>query len=622
MLLLSCYSLPIKGFAYFALLNFMHATPQEQYRNELEKYNVLLRQLEQKRKSLGWLRLGVFVATILITYKVFTTYGAAGFLPVIIGLTSLLYLVSIDVVNNAKIRNTKTLIQINEEELRALNHQFGNRENGHHFFPKEHAYAADLDLFGSASIFQWLNRSYTEQGQTLLAQNLLHAQATEVVLLRQDALKELTPMLDWRQQAQAFAMQKKITLATENRIQHWAAEEEKHFRHRGWKIAVIAYSFVTLSSAVAAIAGYIPGTIFSGLFLVYLIISVILSRNTVKPYVQLAGIVKEIAALQNLLAWFEKPSFTTPHLQALQRSVKPELTSASLAIKKLKAILDRFDMRVSIVGVLFFNPFLLWDVRQMMALNSWRRENKIFLLLWFKAIAEVELLHSFSTLHFNEPQWCFPNLVTNDFTIDGTNIGHPLLPGAQRITNDFALKGKAKIDLITGSNMAGKSTFLRSLGVNIVLAQTGAPVCARSFTLSPVQLMSSMRIADNLAENTSTFYAELKKLRTVIEAVKTHEPLFILLDEILRGTNSFDRHKGSAALIQQLIKENAVAVIATHDVELAQLEERYPSSIENYHFDVEVEGEELYFDYKLKPGVCRSINASLLMKKIGIEMTG
>ncbi|GAA4748370.1 MutS family DNA mismatch repair protein [Flavisolibacter ginsenosidimutans] len=570
---------------------------------------------------LGWLRLGVFVATILITYKVFTTYGAAGFLPAIIGLASLLYLVSIDVVNNAKIRNTRMLIQINEEELRALNHQFGNREEGHHFLPKEHAYAADIDLFGPASIFQWLNRCYTEQGQTLLAQNLLHAQATELVLLRQDALKELTPMLDWRQQAQAFAMQKKITLATENRIQHWAAEEEKHFRHRGWKFVVIAYSFVTLSSAVAAMAGYIPGTIFSGLFLIYLITSVILSRNTVKPYVQLAGIVKEIAALQNFLSWFEKPSFTTPHLQTLQRSIKPELTSASLAIKKLKAILDRFDLRVSIVGVLFFNPFLLWDVRQMMALNRWRKENKTFLPLWFKAIAEVELLHSFSTLHFNEPQWCFPNLVTNDFTIDGTAIGHPLLPDAQRITNDFALKGKAKIDLITGSNMAGKSTFLRSLGVNVVLAQTGAPVCARSFTLSPVQLMSSMRIADNLAENTSTFYAELKKLRTVIEAVKTHEPLFILLDEILRGTNSFDRHKGSAALIQQLIKEDAVAVIATHDVELAQLEERYSSSVENYHFDVEVEGEELYFDYKLKPGVCRSINASLLMKKIGIEMT-
>jgi DNA mismatch repair ATPase MutS len=168
--------------------------------------------------------------------------------------------------------------------------------------------------------------------------------------------------------------------------------------------------------------------------------------------------------------------------------------------------------------------------------------------------------------------------------------------------------------------MAGKSTFLRSLGVNIVLAQMGAVACAKSFTLSPVHLMSSMRIADNLAENTSTFYAELKKLKTIIEAVNRHEPVFILLDEILRGTNSFDRHKGSEALIAQLIKQKAVAVIATHDVELAKLEEQYSQSIENYHFDVQVEGEELYFDYKLKHGVCTSLNASILMKKIGIEL--
>jgi DNA mismatch repair ATPase MutS len=182
------------------------------------------------------------------------------------------------------------------------------------------------------------------------------------------------------------------------------------------------------------------------------------------------------------------------------------------------------------------------------------------------------------------------------------------------------LQGVAKIGLITGSNMAGKSTFLRSVGVNIVLAQMGSPVCAGWFLLSPVQLVSSMRIADNLAENTSTFYAELKKLRTIIELVKAHQPVFILLDEILRGTNSYDRHKGSAALIKQLIKEEAVAVIATHDVELAGMQEAYPAPIDNYHFDVEVEGEELYFDYKLKGGVCKSLNASILMKKIGIEI--
>jgi DNA mismatch repair ATPase MutS len=278
-------------------------------------------------------------------------------------------------------------------------------------------------------------------------------------------------------------------------------------------------------------------------------------------------------------------------------------------------------MRNNIVGLLFFNSFLLWDVRQMIALNNWRRRNKALVEKWFGAIAEMEVLHSIGTAHFNCPEWCFPHFTPEHFTLQGEQIGHPLLPSGQRVNNSFDLQGLAKIGLITGSNMAGKSTFLRSLGVSIVLAQIGAPVCATRFTLSPVQLLSSMRIADNLAENTSTFYAELKKLRTIIEHVKRHENVFILLDEILRGTNSYDRHTGAAALLKQLIKEDAVAVIATHDVELAALEEAYPRSVKNYHFDVQVEGEELYFDYKLKQGVCQSLNASILMKKIGIELT-
>jgi DNA mismatch repair ATPase MutS len=169
--------------------------------------------------------------------------------------------------------------------------------------------------------------------------------------------------------------------------------------------------------------------------------------------------------------------------------------------------------------------------------------------------------------------------------------------------------------------MAGKSTFLRSLGVNTILAQMGAPVCASEFALSPVQLICSMRIADNLAENTSTFYAELKKLKTVIEAANLHQPVFILLDEILRGTNSLDRHIGSKALIRQLVKQEAIAVIATHDLELAKLKEELPDAIDNYHFDVQVaNGDELYFDYKLKEGICNSLNASILMRKIGIEL--
>ncbi|HEY1022216.1 MAG TPA: MutS family DNA mismatch repair protein, partial [Flavisolibacter sp.] len=426
--------------------------------------------------------------------------------------------------------------------------------------------------------------------------------------------------IPWRQQWQSHAMQTTITQATQQKMETWLQEEEEHFTAPAWKIMIPVYSFLTVGSAIAAILGYIPGSVFSMLFLLYLVISQLLSRKAILTYVHLGGIVKEASTLQALINWLENLSAKSGHVQAVQQQIKCQDSLAGHELKELGKILDRFDLRNNLVGLFVFNSFLLWDVRQMISLNAWRRRNKPVVKKWFAALAEMEVVHSLCTLHLNYPAWQFPIFRPQHFVLQADEVGHPLIPQEQRVNNSYSMEGVAKIGLITGSNMAGKSTFLRSLGVNIVLAQVGAPVCASTFVLSPVQLLSSMRIADNLAENTSTFYAELKKLRSIIERVKRHEKVFILLDEILRGTNSYDRHTGAAALLKQLIKEKAVAVIATHDVELAQLQTEYPASVENYHFDVEVEGEELYFDYKLKQGICKSLNASILMKKIGIDL--
>jgi DNA mismatch repair ATPase MutS len=305
----------------------------------------------------------------------------------------------------------------------------------------------------------------------------------------------------------------------------------------------------------------------------------------------------------------------------LQQSLRSdENKTASAEIKNLENILNRFEVRLNILAFIILNTFFLWDLWQIIALNTWRKTNKNFVANWFNAIAELEVTGSFSVLNFNNAGWCFPEIADEHFTLSGKQIGHPLIPKKQRVNNDFSINGTARIDLITGSNMAGKSTFLRSLGVNMILAYAGSAVCAESFIVSVVQLMSSMRIEDNLAENTSTFYAELKKLKSIIDAVNQQEKTFILLDEILRGTNSLDRHTGSKALIQQLIRQHAIGIIATHDIELSKLENDFSAAIKNYHFDVQVNGEELYFDYKLKHGICRSMNASVLMKQIGIEM--
>lgn len=594
--------------------------PKAIFNQQISRLSILLEQQTKKRRLLGWSRLMVFLATVFISYYSFHAVGFWGFLPMAAGLAILLVLVSVDVDNNQQISNTKTLIDINNDELQILDHQFNHRFSGSRFFTNTHAYANDLDIFGPASVFQWLNRTYTEQGQRLLASDLLHPLPPEEISSRQQAVKEIAPMIEWRQQLQSFAKQTPVTVEAEQRTINWLEEKAVHFVHPGWRLFVWFYTSISLGSVAALLTGFLPATAFSYLFFIFLISSLVLSRNTIKPYIALSKIVKEVSSLHRLIQNIEAPEFKSHLLQQLQQGIKPAQGTAAFQIKKLRIILDRFDLRLNIAGVLFFNSFLLWDVRQMMALNKWRKQNRQLAAKWFEAVAAMEVLNSLASVHISQPQWCFPEFSNEPGFVAATELGHPLIPAAARVHNNFFMQGRGKVAIITGSNMAGKSTFLRSLGVNMVLAQIGSPVCAARFALSPLQLISSMRIADNLAENTSTFYAELKKLKRILEAVGRQENLFILLDEILRGTNSLDRHTGSVALIRQLIKQQAVAVIATHDVALADMQQEYPSAIHNYHFDVQVSGEELFFDYKLKEGVCTSLNASLLMKKIGIEL--
>jgi hypothetical protein len=590
------------------------------YEKQIQKHAATLNRLTKRRNFLGWLRLFTFIATVIVSYRVFVTAGVTGLLPLIIGLGIFIYVILIDTENNEKINNTKSLIRINEEEIKILNNDYGHRKDGSDFAPAYHDYANDLDLFGKASIFQWANRCSSEQGNNLLTRNLLHPLAVRQIKERQEAVKEVTPMIEWRQQFQSFSEQTAITTATEQKTDNWLKEKEKHFTGSFWKVLVWIYSVITLSSAAAAIMGYIPSGVFLFLFAIYFIVSMTLSKNTVKPYLQLSRIVEEISTLEKLIRRIENENFSSVLLKQMKESLQSEGEKASVQIKQLKSILDKFDLRLNLAGPLFLNSFLLWDVRQIMALNEWRRKNQHLVPQLFNAIAETEVINSLAAIHFNHSEWCHPKFASEYFVFESSELGHPLIPHAERVNNNFRVETNTLISLVTGSNMAGKSTFLRSIGVNMVLAQIGAPVCARHFLISPVRLMTSMRISDNLAENTSTFYAELKKLKTIIEAVNNHEKAFVLLDEILRGTNSHDRHTGSAAFITQLIRHHAFAVIATHDLELAELKHQYPEAIKNYHFDVQVKGEELFFDYKLKDGICRSLNASLLMKKIGIEL--
>lgn len=596
-------------------------SPKSIYQAEVEQLKTTIAKLQRKQQVFGWLRLVLFIVTIISAYVVFTTWGNAGWAVVAVGIAAFLMVVSADTDNKNRIANTLNLLHITEEEILVLNHQFQHRYTGAEYAPPVHNYAGDLDVFGAFSLFQYINRCQTEGGKTLLAQSFLHPLPVAQIHQYHEAIKEITPQYEWRRQLQAFSLQTPITIATQTRIENWLAQAEEAFTGKAWKVILPLYALITISSAIAALLGYLSGNQFSLLFLIYFITSSGLSKKPSKAYNYLSGITNEVSTLSHLISWIEEREFKSQLLQHLQQSVRIKGDKAAYQIKSLKELLSRFDLRLNVVLFVLLNSFLLWDVRQMIALNNWKRNNKAVATKWFQMIAAAEGLNSLAVLHFNKPGWCFPTFSDAYFTFKSTALGHPLLQEEQRVDNDFEISGAGKMALITGSNMAGKSTFLRSLGANAILAFMGAPVCAKSLQVSPVQLISSMRISDNLGESTSTFYAELKKLKTVIEAVNRHEPFLILLDEILRGTNSLDRHAGSKALIRQLIKEGAVAVIATHDAELTKLADEYAEAIDNYHFDMQFTGEDLSFDYTLKEGVCTNLNAAILMKKIGLDLS-
>lgn len=595
-------------------------SPVEYYKPRIKELEAILADLNKVKTRIAWLRFASIVTAFVSCYLLWNiSIGIALFsFALFFGL--FLRLVVLDIKNKTKIENTNTLIHINNEEIKISQHDFTHLPGGESFLPPVHAYASDLDIFGRASIYQYINRTNSEQGNKLLADWLLQPADENEITARQEAVKELSAKTEWRQQLQAYGTKDKIKIATQQKINDWI-QEENHFLDKGsWNAIRFILPGVILVILGFYIAGMIPGPIFFGIAFIFFLVAGAISKKIMPIYDNLNKIAAQIETLSDSAAWIESADFKSGLLQQLRQQFYTGNKKSSADIKHLKQILDRFDIRLNPLVFIPLNTLLFWDLQQAFALEKWKKQHKEKMSQWFNGLGELESLSSLSNIAFNHPAWCFPVISNERGTLQTEELGHPLIDQSKRINNSFSTAGLNQLALITGSNMAGKSTFLRSVGVNIVLAMMGAPVCAKSFTIYPVKVMSSMRIADNLEESTSTFYAELKKLKSIIEAVNRKEKIFILLDEILRGTNSLDRHTGSKALIKQLIQQQAVGMIATHDLELAKLAEEFPGNIHNYHFDVQVANDELYFDYKLKTGICESLNASILMKKIGIEM--
>ncbi|MEO6681474.1 MAG: hypothetical protein ABIN48_01495 [Ginsengibacter sp.] len=595
-------------------------TPIEFYQQELATLETTLKKLKKKKSSFAWLRLGAIAAIFLVFYLLWSlgvVYVSTG---VILLVLIFIKLVQADLDNESVINHTKKRILINENELKSIHEDYSPFENGTEHITKEHPYSNDLDIFGPASLFQFSNRTTSEMGSFQLSDYLKSPAPIEEIEERQNAVKELATKINWIQNLQAKGKKEKITFQTQNRLLAWMNEPPLFSKFKPWKWLRYLLPAIILSVVGLYIYDFVGDSVFYLTLLIFAILAYQINKFVAPVHEKLSKITDELSTLSASISLIEKEEFTNPLLKKLQGTYLQKNRKASQNIAQIKKILDKLDLRYNLVLSLPLNWFLLWNLQQMLDLEKWKSNQEKSLQHWFESLGHLETLNSFAVLNYNNPDWTFPVILPEYFSISGTKIGHPLIPKKKRVDNPIAISAQGELMLITGSNMAGKSTYLRSIGVNTVLAMAGAPVCAEEFSVSYVQIISSMRITDNLEESTSTFYAELKKLKTIIEKVNNHERVFILLDEILRGTNSLDRHTGSKALIKQLINKKAATIIATHDLELANIKNEYPENILNYHFDVQVEKEELFFDYQLKPGICTSLNASILMRKIGIEL--
>jgi len=513
----------------------------------------------------------------------------------------------------------KQLLWVYQNEWNVLNSIANGYDHGKAFESEIHPYTSDLDIFGHASLYGLLNRCYTKNGKELLAKNLAEKSAKDQILARQEAVKEMHTKIedtfDFRANLHGHDVDKieQIKLQLKSQL----GEQLNFVRNKLLKfyVAVVPY----ISAAIILTAIFVNSA-FWNILTLYLIINIgfiVLQNSKInKVFYSFGGGSNLLNGYADAILWTEKQQWTSPYILALFQSKMP----VSVEIKNLSKIIQSFDARLNIVVGTALNALLLWDLKCCISLDRWYQSSSKDVISALNHLGDFEELISLATLVHNEPAWVFPE-ITNEFKLTTKEIGHPLIAPDIRVNNTFSLENQPTVDIVTGSNMAGKSTFLRTLGINMVLAYIGAPVCAEAMSLSVFSINTYMRIKDSLNESTSTFKAELNRLKMILDHVINDKDTFVLIDEMLRGTNSRDKYLGSKVFVEKLIAERTPGLFATHDLQLADLKNDHEKTLRNFHFDIQITAGEMKFDYKLKQGPCSTFNAAILLKEIGLSLS-
>ena len=581
------------------------------YQNRIDAHKDSLYIVKRQLIRSSALRLLVF---ILICAGIYFFYGNTKLLIAVIlgGIALFLFLVTRHGTLKRKKDKFLALVELNETEVKVLNRDFHSLPDGLEFKNPEHFYSQDIDLFGAGSFYQYANRTVLPQGSQTFANFLLENSIINIKQ-KQEAIAELAEMGEWRQDFSATASLAATETSTET-INKWLKSYEA-FVPAIIKILPLIFSIASLLLFVLYYLDFVPESlVLSWLFLGLGITAIFMGKIR-----KLGGAASQMQSTfqqyNQLLQQIENTDFKTELLRSKKQAILSDNEKTSVVIKKFSKLLNSLDKNNNLLYLIFANGFLMRTLTHVYHTEKWIEKHGASVEKWFDAIAFFDAFNSLGNFAFNHPNYSYPKLGNEEYVLKSAGAAHPLLDPKKSILNDFDIKNE-QFFIITGANMAGKSTFLRTVSLQIVMANVGLPVCAKQSWYSPIKLITSMRTTDSLTDDESYFFSELKRLKFIVDEIQ-NDRYFIVLDEILKGTNSTDKAKGSRKFVERLVASKSTGIIATHDLSLCEVANELPA-VRNHYFDAEIITNELHFDYKFKDGICQNMNASFLLKKMGI----
>ncbi len=587
----------------------------EEYEEIFSRHTKVLEDLNKKYNLISGVRL-LFALVFAINLYFYTQPGNA-FLIIPLIVLAVAFLLAVRVHQNVswKKRLKKALLQLNSDEINYLKGNGIPYENGSEFINTKHSYSYDLDFFGEHSFFHNLNRTSTRMGKHQLASSLLTFLSSEEILKTQRAIQELEPKIDWRQEVTALGKIKPDSEESYTALKKWVFKTSNNIPKAIITVSYINSILLLISGLVYLNTSFeIAGNITFLSFLINMVLVGSQAKKIQAEIVDSSEVDKILKQYSFILERIEEEPFESSTLEDLKKELQTGNQAASGKIEQLSGLFARMDHFQNLLAGIA-NGFFPFHLLTLHSLVKWRKENANHVFKWLDVIGKVEALSSLANFAHNNPSYSYPSLNKNQ-EISFREIGHPLIENKNRVNNDITFNSHSFF-ILTGSNMSGKSTFLRTLGINMVLTAIGAPVCATEANVHPLPVLVSMRLSDSLNENESYFFAEVKRLKRIMKSLE-NEKGFVLLDEILRGTNSDDKRTGTIEVIRNMVEKKAIGIIATHDLEVCKTAEEFPDILENQCFEVEIVDNELVFDYTLRKGICRNKSATFLMEKMGV----